>query len=71
MSAHDAQHTDRENARAVPSVADQTNALKQVSRESVQTVAQRAGSPAEAQNTGKGAPATDRTGRRKGNPTVI
>ncbi len=71
MSAHDAQHTDRENARAVPSVADQTNALKQVSRESVQTVAQRAGGVGQQHESGSGAPATDRTGRRKGNPTVI
>ena len=70
MSAHDAQHTDRENARAVPAVADRTNALKQVSRESAQTVARRAGSPAAAQNTGRGGRSVD-GGRRKGNPTVI
>ncbi len=54
MSAHDAQHTDRENARAVPSVVKRVESVKQVSSTSAQVVARGAGSPAEAQITGRG-----------------
>ena len=69
MSAHDAQHTDRENARALPSVSNRSDPVKSSSK-SAQALAREAGSPAEAQNTGRGGRSVD-GGRRKGNPTVI
>ena len=69
MSAHDAQHTDRENARVLPSVADRTNALKHVSSVSAQVIANI--DPRGQQHvSGSGGKSVD-GGRRKGNPTAI